>query len=116
MATPEVKVKDKVKKLLAEHGAYFLMPATHGFGSSGHQDIVACLSGRFIGVECKADGKKPTELQMKRLRELSSAGGYAVLVDLSGIPEFEELLSSLHLHPDGGYFDYLRGKREKKGA
>ena len=116
MATPESKVKDKVKKLLAEHGAYFFMPATHGFGSSGHPDVVACLRGMFIGIECKADGKKPTDLQVKRLGELSQARGYAVIVDLSGIPEFEELLSCLHVHPDGGYFNFLRGKREKKSS
>ena len=116
MATPESKVKDKVKKLLAENGAYFFMPATHGFGSSGHPDVVACLDGCFIGVECKADGKKPTDLQVKRLRELSSAGGFAVLVDLAGIPEFEQFLALVHTNHPTHYNDFLRGTREKKGV
>ena len=96
MPTPEKKVKDKVKKLLSEHGAYHFMPATHGYGSSGVPDIVACLQGRFLGIECKANGGKPTALQLKNLRELSSAGGVAILVDETGLSEFEDLLTRVN--------------------
>ena len=89
MPTPESKVKDKVKKLLAEHGAYYFMPATHGYGSSGVPDIAACVNGRFIGIECKANGGKATALQLKNLRELSSAGGISVLIDETGLDDLE---------------------------
>ena len=93
---PESKVKSKVKKMLAEHGAYYFMPATHGYGSSGVPDIVACLHGKFLGIECKANGGKPTALQMKNLRELSSAGGIAVLVDETGFNELSNLLTGVN--------------------
>ena len=39
--TPEGKVKDKVKKILKELKAYYIMPATGGYGSSGAPDFVA---------------------------------------------------------------------------
>lgn len=89
MATPENRVKDRVRKILGKYPqAYRFMPATHGYGSSGVPDIVACISGKFIGVECKAVGNKPTALQMKNLNSIVEAGGYAFVVDDSSIGVF----------------------------
>jgi hypothetical protein len=109
MPTPESKVKDKVKKLLAAHGAYHFMPATHGYGSSGVPDIAVCLHGRFIGIECKANGGKATALQLKNLRELSSAGGIAVLVDETGLDDLEALLTGVNKLNDGIFLSFLKG-------
>lgn len=109
MSTPEKKVKDKVKKLLAEHGAYHFMPATHGYGSSGVPDIAVCIQGRFIGIECKANGGKPTALQLKNLRELSSAGGIAVLVDETGIENLDALLTGVNKFCGGTFLNFLGG-------
>ena len=58
--TPEGKVKAKVRKKLDEAKAYYFMPATGGYGKSGVPDIVACVNGWFIGIECKAGINKPT--------------------------------------------------------
>lgn len=107
MATPESRVKAKVKKLLAEHGAYHFMPATHGYGSSGVPDIVACLHGKFIGIECKANGGKPTALQLKNLRELSSAGGISVLVDETGLDKLKDLLTSVNKSNGSVFLNFL---------
>ena len=95
MATPEKKVKDKVKKILEEYGAYYFMPATGGYGKSGVPDIVACLHGKFIGIECKANGGKPTTLQDKNLSEIMNVGGFAVLVDEGSIDTFKSILQQL---------------------
>jgi len=111
VSTPEKKVKDKVKKLLAAHGAYHFMPATHGYGASGVPDIVACLRGRFLGIECKANGNQPTDLQLKNLRELSSAGGVAILVDETGLESFADLLTRVNELPDSASFNFLRSAK-----
>lgn len=108
MPTPESKVKDKVKKLLAAHGAYHFMPATHGYGSSGVPDIVACLHGKFIGIECKANGNNPTALQVKNLRELSSAGGIAIVVDETGLDKLKVLLTDVNKLSDGVFLNFLK--------
>ena len=87
--TPEKKVKTKVTKILKELGAYYCMPATGGYGASGVPDIIACYKGRFIGIECKANGNKPTALQQKHLREISIAGGVSLVIDETNIDMLE---------------------------
>jgi hypothetical protein len=101
MSTPEKKVKDKVKAMLKEKGAYFFMPATAGFGKSGVPDIVACLDGKFWGIECKAQPNKPTALQEKNLAQIMDAGGVAVAIDETGLGAFKLLLSA-GVEPKGG--------------
>ena len=90
--TPEKKVKEKVKKILNKIGAYHCMPATGGYGASGVPDIIACYQGRFIGIECKANGGKPTALQKKHLADIKNAKGLSLLIDESNIDMLEYLL------------------------
>jgi hypothetical protein len=94
MPTPESKVKAKVKTILAKYDAYYFMPATHGYGSSGVPDIVACVKGRFIGIECKANGKKPTALQMKNMMSAVDRGGISLIVDETGLGVLDMLFST----------------------
>lgn len=109
MTTPEKKVKDKVKKLLTEYGAYYFMPATGGYGKSGVPDLVACIKGRFVGIECKANGGKPTALQEKNLMDIIGKGGISILVDETGIGSLKVLLDAGF--PDAGVlFDFLKGE------
>lgn len=79
--TPEKKVKNAVKKILDENDAYYFMPATHGYGSSGVPDIIACWRGKFIAIECKANGNKTTALQERNLESIRRAWGVALVID-----------------------------------
>lgn len=79
--TPEGKVKKEVIAYLNELGAYFFMPVTGGYGRSGVPDIVACLNGKFVGIECKAGDNQPTALQVKNLKAIRSAGGLSFCVN-----------------------------------
>jgi hypothetical protein len=94
MLTPERRVKDKVKKVLKELGAYYAMPATGGYGSSGVPDFLVCLRGRFIGIECKANGGKPTALQEKNLDDIRKNNGIAFVVDENNVGDLLELMSA----------------------
>ena len=85
MLTPERKVKDKVKKVLKELGAYYAMPATGGYGSSGVPDFLVCYRGRFFGLECKANGGKTTALQEKNLEDIRKNGGTALVINESNV-------------------------------
>ena len=108
-STPEKKVKDAVKKLLNEHGAYHFSPVTGGFGTSGVPDIVACLHGKFIGVETKAGKGKPTALQEKNLMNIMRTGGIAVLVNEGGIGALTLFLKA-ELPEQGMFLDLLKEK------
>lgn len=79
--TPEAKVKARVRRILNDYGAYYTMPVTGGYGSSGVPDFVACYKGRFYGIECKAGGNQPTALQWKNLADIEKAGGIALVID-----------------------------------
>lgn len=79
--TPEGKVKKEVIAYLNELGAYYFMPVTGGYGRSGVPDIVACLNGKFVGIECKAGDNQPTALQVKNLKAIRSAGGLSFCVN-----------------------------------
>jgi hypothetical protein len=94
-ATPEKKVKDKVRKILTESGAFHFMPATHGYGTSGVPDIVGCYKGRMFAIECKAGDNKPTALQMKNLALISGAGGYTEIVNETNIDAVGALLARI---------------------
>lgn len=95
--TPEGKVKDRVVAILKKAGAYYFFPATHGYGRSGVPDIVACVDGVFLAIECKADKGKPTALQVRELERIRIAGGVAVVVNelnLDMLPPLLERLSA----------------------
>ena len=47
----EAKVKVKVKRILAEVGAWYCMPRGTVLGRSGVPDFLVCLHGRFIDIE-----------------------------------------------------------------
>jgi hypothetical protein len=85
MATPESKVKLKVKKVLDELGAYHFSPMMTGYGHSGVPDIIVCYSGMFIGIECKSGKNVPTLLQESNMKRIRGAGGYTIVVNESNI-------------------------------
>ena len=83
--TPEVKVKARVKKFLTEREIYFTMPFTAGYGASGVPDFLVCYQGRFIALECKANGNKPTALQEDNMNRIRRSKGIAVVVDETNV-------------------------------
>lgn len=94
-ATPEAKVKAKIKAILKEHGVYYAMPIGTGYGNSGVPDFLCCVDGRFLAIEAKAKHGKPTELQMKHMREINNAGGISILINddsLAALPGYLKLI------------------------
>jgi Holliday junction resolvase len=95
MATPEAKVKKKVKKILDDIGAYHFSPMTAGFGRSGVPDIIACYKGRFIGIECKAGKNEPTLLQKHNIKEIQRNQGLAIVVNEDNIEALLALVKEI---------------------
>ncbi len=85
--TPEGRVKDSVQKLLKELEVYFFTPVTGGYGRSGVPDLVCCVDGMFLGIECKAGDNKPTPLQYREMDLIRAAQGVAMVVRENNIEE-----------------------------
>lgn len=92
MATPEAKVKAAVVKLLKANDVYYFFPATGGYGRSGVPDIICCLKGRFVAIECKAGDNKPTELQLREMHKIHKANGITMVVNEKNIELVSQLL------------------------
>lgn len=95
--TPEGKVKRKAIAELQKLGMYIFFPATGGFGRSGIPDIVCCYKGKFIGIECKAHGNKPTALQQSNLEEIVNNGGIAIVVDETSVFNLKQIIEETNL-------------------
>lgn len=84
-ATPESKVKAKIHAALKGVGAYAVNYIGGQYAKAGTPDILACLDGRFIGIEAKAGTNKPTMLQIMALRNIDKAGGLALVINENNI-------------------------------
>ena len=93
--TPEKKVKNQVVKLLKQYNIYYFFPATGGYGRSGVPDIVCCVSGQFLGIECKAGTNPPTALQVRELENIALANGLAVVVNENTIDALDTVLENI---------------------
>jgi Holliday junction resolvase len=95
MATPESKVKKKVKKILDDLGAYHFSPMMDGYGRSGVPDIIACYKGRFIAIECKSGDNKPTLLQLRNIEDIKRNQGLAIVINEDNIESLLALVKEI---------------------
>ena len=95
--TPEGRVKRKAIAELQKLGMYIFFPATGGFGRSGIPDIVCCYKGKFIGIECKAHGNKPTALQQSNLEEIVNNGGIAIVIDETSVFNLKQIIEETQI-------------------
>jgi hypothetical protein len=90
--TPEGKIKKLVKVVLNEFGIVVeqdgyvcheiktFWPVPGGMGESD-LDCIVCYRGRYIAIETKAPGKKPTPRQEYCIARTKAAGGMVFVID-----------------------------------
>lgn len=87
MTTEEGLLKIKVKRYLDQLPRMFrYMPVPSGWGAQT-LDFLCCINGRFVGIETKSKGKKPTPRQEQCMTAIKAAGGAAFWCD-----DFESFL------------------------
>lgn len=80
MSGEEKKVENKIKRYLDSLGAYYLKVHGSAYQPAGTPDILACINGRFIGIEVKKPtGGVVSELQKLKLKQISNAGGVGII-------------------------------------
>jgi len=50
------------------------------YTKEGVPDILACINGKFHGIELKTDVGKPTKLQLYNIRKIKESGGEAYIL------------------------------------
>jgi hypothetical protein len=80
-STPEGRIKARLSARLKADKVWYFCPQSGIYGAAGIPDFIAIAGGQFIGIECKADGsKKPTALQVLRMKQIEDAGGKCFVV------------------------------------
>lgn len=69
----ESELQSKIIKHLTERGHYTVKIVAAN--RKGVPDVLACINGKFIGIEVKAPKKYATELQKLNLRQICDADG-----------------------------------------
>jgi Holliday junction resolvase len=88
-------VKQQVVKMLKARNVYYFFPIAGAYTSIGVPDIVACIKGRFVGIECKAGTNRPTELQLRNLEAIRDNEGVALVVNENDLEALEQRLETL---------------------
>lgn len=72
--TPEGRVVAAVKKWAKDKPDVYICRVVQA-GEAGTPDFLLCVRGLFVGVECKATGQTPRNLQFRRANDIERAGG-----------------------------------------
>lgn len=68
-----------LKKLRALPNSWWFK--IHDFFTAGIPDILGLYQGRFIGIEIKKPGERPTPLQARIISKINKCGGIAFWID-----------------------------------
>ena len=80
MSTEESKVKKSVAKVLDAHGVYRHSPVMNGMGAPS-LDFICCHKGKYLAIETKKPGGKPTPRQELTIASIEAAGGKTMVID-----------------------------------
>lgn len=94
-STPEKRVKDKVVKILKANGVYYFYAVASMYSRSGVPDIICCVRGKFLSIECKAGKNKPTVLQEKEMKDIRTAGGVTLVINEENIGDVEQTVKEM---------------------
>lgn len=96
MRTKEGVVKDKVVSILKAADVWYFFPAANGYGRSAIPDIICCVRGHFLAIECKADNLKPTALQERELGRIMENGGTSICINAENVDQLENILRGIN--------------------
>lgn len=79
----EKTLENKIKEHLKKNGHFHFKFFANALTKTGVPDIVACINGRFVGIEVKNPNGKGviSPLQQLTCNEINKQGGKAIIVD-----------------------------------
>lgn len=79
MSQPESRLVQKIKLELTNRGAFVFKIHGSAFMMTGLPDLIGVHKGRFIAVEAKMPGNKPSPAQLRIHTKIRDAGGRVVV-------------------------------------
>lgn len=73
----EQQLQAQIIKYIIARGGYTVKVITAT--KAGVPDIIACLKGKFYGIEVKVGHNKASPLQLANLRQIAKAGGTDII-------------------------------------
>lgn len=105
----EKALDNKVLSFLKEQNAWVIKYwAGAKYTKEGVPDILACINGKFFGIEDKAENGRPKMLQLKNLQWIREAGGYGILLYPKDFESFKMFVINSKTDPlDNDQYSYL---------
>lgn len=83
----EYKVQRKVIGILEKHEVYYIRVTVAS--KAGVPDVIACVRGLFVGIECKGTRGRVDPLQEYNQKKIVDSGGCSFVVGPDDLAEFE---------------------------
>lgn len=90
--TEESRLEEIVEKFMKEHHIWQLARYQAQSNRNGLPDRLYLYKGFLIGLELKTDKGKPTDLQIKKIKEINENGGIGLLVGPVEISNLKNLI------------------------
>ena len=91
----EKNFENKVKRWLKSKGVYHFKYFGNAFSTAGIPDLIACVNGRFVGIELKSEKGKTSQLQEYNLRQIEKSGGISIVLKPSKFEVFKQSIEDL---------------------
>ena len=91
----EKQFENKVKRWLKSKEIYNFKYFANAFTPCGIPDIIACVNGRFVGIELKSEKGTTSPLQDYNLKQIEKSGGISMILRPSGFENFKKIIEEL---------------------
>lgn len=81
----EADVQRRIQAQIRRAGGWVLKVHGNQYTPTGTPDLLACYQGKFIAIEVKQYGNKPSEVQLHSLDLIADAGGLTTVA----YPDFD---------------------------
>lgn len=91
----EKTFQSKLIKLIEKNNGYVVKFNASAISKIGVPDLLACINGKFVGLEVKKENGKPSEIQLWNIEQIKKSGGIAMVVKPSDYENIEKLIEKL---------------------
>ena len=91
----EKAFENKIKQYLKSQNIWHVKFFANRMTKVGVPDILACVNGRFVAIEVKAEKGKPSEIQLWNIEKIKDSGGIAMVLYPDQFDIFKDLIQDI---------------------